>query len=110
MQPKGFADSFFSPDYAAGLGVLFQKLNQVPISHGLVDPALIKRAASKMKNYYPSRKPVQTQKKHMEYDYKNSPKMQLEREASLATTAPVPVKPLTECEKKWKRSQPPMSV
>lgn len=29
MQPKGFADSFFSPDYAAGLGILFQKLNQV---------------------------------------------------------------------------------
>jgi hypothetical protein len=29
VQPKGFADSFFSPDYAAGLGVLFQKLNQV---------------------------------------------------------------------------------
>jgi len=29
IQQKGFADSFFSPDYAAGLGVLFQKLNQV---------------------------------------------------------------------------------
>jgi hypothetical protein len=30
MPPKGFTDSFFSPDYAGGLGVLFQKLNQVP--------------------------------------------------------------------------------
>jgi hypothetical protein len=29
MQKGGFADSFFSPDYAGGLGVLFQKLNQV---------------------------------------------------------------------------------
>jgi hypothetical protein len=29
MPQKGFADAFFSPDYAAGLGVLFQKLNQV---------------------------------------------------------------------------------
>jgi hypothetical protein len=33
MPPKGFTDSFFSPDYAGGLGVLFQKLNQVPSYH-----------------------------------------------------------------------------
>jgi hypothetical protein len=38
MQPRGFADSFFSPDYAAGLGVLFQKLNQVR-------PTLLARAS-----------------------------------------------------------------
>jgi len=42
MQPKGFADSFFSPDYAGGLGVLFQKLSQVhhlstPTAHQFFD-------------------------------------------------------------------------
>jgi len=32
MQPKGFAGSFFSPDYSSGVNILFKKLNQVRIS------------------------------------------------------------------------------
>jgi hypothetical protein len=40
MPPKGFTDSFFSPDYAGGLGVLFQKLNQVPYHPHDINPRL----------------------------------------------------------------------
>jgi hypothetical protein len=50
MKPRGFADSFFSPDYAAGLGVLFQKLNQVHIP--VIPPDARLRSCADQKGVY----------------------------------------------------------
>jgi len=92
MQPKGFADSFFSPDYAAGLGVLFQKLNQVAIP--LLVWVLINRGVSKTRNYYPLHKRVQMQKKHTAFNFKSLLETQFEKEDSLVMTVQVLEKPL----------------
>jgi hypothetical protein len=102
MTQRGFADSFFSPDYAGGLGVLFQKLNQVI---PLVE-MLIKRGASKMTNLYPSPKPVPTLKNPMASVFKISPKMLFVKVVSHEMTAQVPARLSMECDMKWKRYTP----
>ena len=61
----------------------------------LIVRVLINRAASKMMNYYPLLRPVQTQKKHTAYDFKNLLEMLFEKEDSLVMTVQVPEKPLT---------------
>ena len=55
---------------------------------------LINRAVLKMTNYYPLPKPVQTQKKHTAYDFKNLLETRFEKEDSLVMTVQVLEKPL----------------
>jgi hypothetical protein len=99
MTQRGFADSFFSPDYAGGLGVLFQKLNQVNVPRGNAD----QRGASKMTNLYPSPKPGPTPKNPMASVFKILPKMLSVKAVSHEMTAQVPARLSMECDMKWKR-------